>query len=168
MQVVHAFYNNPNRQKGTGVQVSVSCASFIPKPFTPFQWEPEDSMHSLKAKQAHLLESIPSKKVKVSYHETPTSLLEGVLARGDRRLCKVLYDAYKFGCKFDSWDDRLNFDAWMKAFAQNGIDPYFYTQRRRAFSELLPWIILTLALRKNFWKMKTRKPMKMKQHRIAE
>lgn len=62
MDVIHAFYNNPNRQKGTGVQVSISCASFIPKPFTPFQWEPEDSMESLKAKQKHLLESIPTKK----------------------------------------------------------------------------------------------------------
>lgn len=80
MDVIHAFYNNPNRQKGTGVQVSISCASFIPKPFTPFQWEPEDSMESLKAKQKHLLESIPTKKIRVSYHETPTSLLEGVLA----------------------------------------------------------------------------------------
>lgn len=157
MQVVHAFYNNPNRQKGTGVQVSVSCASFIPKPFTPFQWEPEDSMHSLKAKQAHLLESIPSKKVKVSYHETPTSLLEGVLARGDRRLCKVLYDAYMFGCKFDSWDDRFNFDAWMKAFAQNGIDPYFYTQRRRAFSELLPWDHLDFGVTKKFLENENKK-----------
>lgn len=157
MQVVHAFYNNPNRQKGTGVQVSVSCASFIPKPFTPFQWEPEDSMQSLKAKQAHLLESIPSKKVKVSYHETPTSLLEGVLARGDRRLCKVLYDAYKFGCKFDSWDDRFNFDAWMKAFAQNGIDPYFYTQRKRAFSELLPWDHLDFGVSKKFLENENKK-----------
>lgn len=63
MDVIHAFYNNPNRQKGTGVQVSISCASFIPKPFTPFQWEPEDSMESLKAKQKHLLESIPTKKL---------------------------------------------------------------------------------------------------------
>lgn len=139
MNVVHAFYQNPNRQKGTGVQVNISCASFIPKPFTPFQWEPEDSMESLKAKQAHLLESIPSKKIKVSYHETPTSLLEGVLARGDRRLSAVLYDAFMNGCKFDSWDDKFKFDTWMKAFENNNIDPYFYTQRRRDFSELLPW-----------------------------
>lgn len=139
MQVVHAFYKNPNRQKGTGVQVSISCASFIPKPFTPFQWEPEDTMESLKEKQAHLLESIPSKKIKVSYHETPTSLLEGVLARGDRRLNKVILRAFELGCKFDSWDDKFNFDAWMQAFEENGIDPHFYTHRRRPFSELLPW-----------------------------
>ncbi len=150
MQVVHTFYNNPNRAKGTGVQVSVSCASFIPKPFTPFQWEAQDTTESLKAKQAHLLESVPSKKVKISYHETPTSLLEGVLARGDRRLCKVLYDAYKMGCKFDSWDDRFNFALWMKAFELNGIDPNFYTTRKRAYSEVLPWDHLDFGVTKNF------------------
>ncbi len=157
MEVVHTFYKNPNRQKGTGVQVSVSCASFIPKPFTPFQWEPEDNMKSLQAKQKHLLESIPSKKVKVSYHETPTSLLEGVLARGDRRLCNVLYDAFKLGCKFDSWDDRFNFDAWMKAFEKNGIDPYFYTQRRREFSEILPWDHLDYGVSKKFLENENKK-----------
>lgn len=157
MQVVHAFYNNPNRQKGTGVQVSVSCASFIPKPFTPFQWEAEDSMESLKAKQTHLLESIPSKKVKVSYHETPTSLLEGVLARGDRRLCNVLYDAFKLGCKFDSWDDRFHFDTWMKAFEMNGIDPHFYTSRKREYSEVLPWDHLDFGVTKKFLELESKK-----------
>ena len=150
MQVVHAFYKNPNRQKGTGVQVSISCASFIPKPFTPFQWEPEDTMESLKEKQAHLLESIPSKKIKVSYHETPTSLLEGVLARGDRRLNKVILRAFELGCKFDSWDDKFNFDAWMQAFEENGIDPHFYTHRRRPFSELLPWDHLDYGVSRKF------------------
>lgn len=150
MQVIHAFYNNPNREKGSGVQVSISCASFIPKPFTPFQWEPEDSMESLKAKQAHLLEYIHTKKIKVSYHQTPTSLLEVVLARGDRRLGKVMLDAWKLGCKFDSWDDKFNFDAWMKAFEMNGIDPFFYTKRKRPFDELLPWDHLDYGVSRKF------------------
>lgn len=150
MDVIHAFYKNPNRQKGTGLQVNISCSSFIPKPFTPFQWEPEDTMESLKAKQKHLLESIPSKKIKVSYHETPTSLLEGVLARGDRRLSAVLYSAYKKGCKFDSWDEHFKFDAWMEAFEENNLDPYFYTHRRRDFSEVLPWDHLDYGISRNF------------------
>lgn len=157
MQVIHAFYNNPNRQKGSGVQVSISCASFIPKPFTPFQWEPEDSMESLKAKQEHLLESIPTKKIKVSYHQTPTSLLEGVLARGDRRLGKVMLDAWKLGCKFDSWDDKFNFDAWMKAFEINGIDPFFYTKRKRPFNELLPWDHLDYGVSRKFLENENKK-----------
>lgn len=150
MKVVHAFYKNPNRQKGTGLQVSISCSSFIPKPFTPFQWESEDSMESLKAKQAHLLESIPTKKIRVSYHETPTSLLEGVLARGDRRLSKVIYTAFKNGCKFDSWDDQFKFDVWMNAFNEHNIDPLFYTQRRRDFSEVLPWDHLDYGVSRKF------------------
>lgn len=150
MDVLHAFYNNPNRQKGTGLQVNISCSSFIPKPFTPFQWEPEDTMESLKAKQKHLLESIPSKKIKVSYHETPTSLLEGVLARGDRRLSAVIYSAFKDGCKFDSWDEHFKFASWMKAFEENNLDPYFYTQRKRDFSEVLPWDHLDYGISRNF------------------
>ena len=157
MQVIHAFYNNPNRQKGTGVQVSISCASFIPKPFTPFQWEPEDSMESLKQKQKHLLESIPTKKIRVSYHETPTSLLEGVLARGDRRLGKVILRAYELGCKFDSWDDQFNFDAWMQAFNENGIEPHFYTHRKREFSELLPWDHLDYGVSRKFLENENKK-----------
>lgn len=150
MDVLHAFYNNPNRQKGTGLQVNISCSSFIPKPFTPFQWEPEDTMESLKAKQKHLLESIPSKKIKVSYHETPTSLLEGVLARGDRRLSDVIYSAFKDGCKFDSWDEHFKFASWMKAFEENNLDPYFYTQRKRDFSEVLPWDHLDYGISRKF------------------
>lgn len=150
MEVIHAFYKNPNRQKGTGLQVNISCSSFIPKPFTPFQWEPEDTMESLKAKQKHLLESIPSKKIKVSYHETPTSLLEGVLARGDRRLSAVLYSAYKKGCKFDSWDEHFKFDSWMEAFEENNLDPHFYTHRRREFSEVLPWDHLDYGISRKF------------------
>lgn len=157
MEVVHSFYKNPNRQKGTGVQVSVSCASFIPKPFTPFQWEAEDSMEALKEKQKHLLESIPSKKIKVSYHETPTSLLEGVLARGDRRLGKVIFDAYKLGCTFDSWDDRFNFDAWLEAFEKNSIDPYFYTRRKRPFEEVLPWDHLDFGVSRKFLENENKK-----------
>lgn len=157
MKVVEAFAKNPNKQKGTGVQVSISCASFIPKPFTPFQWEPEDNMESLQAKQAHLLESIPTRKIKVSYHQTPTSLLEGVLARGDRRLSNVIYEAFKNGCKFDSWDDQFKFDVWTSAFEKFNIDPLFYTQRRRPFEELLPWDHLDYGVSRKFLENENKK-----------
>lgn len=156
-KVVDAYYQNPDRQKGAGVSVSVSCASFIPKPFTPFQWEPEDTMEVLKEKQAHLLESLPSKKIRVSYHETPTSLLEGVLARGDRRLSKVILEAHRLGCKFDSWDDHFNFDMWMKAFKDNGIEPEFYTKRRREFDELLPWDHLDYGVSRKFLELENKR-----------
>lgn len=157
MKVVHAFYDTPERRKGTGVQVSVSCASFIPKPFTPFQWEPEDSMDSLREKQKHMLEHVSSKKIKISYHETPTSLLEGVLARGDRRLSKVIHKAFELGCKFDSWDDQFNFDTWMQAFEACGIDPYFYTSRKRDFSEVLPWDHLDYGVSRKFLELENKR-----------
>lgn len=149
-KVVGIFYQNSNHKKGTGINVSVSCASFIPKPFTPFQWEAGDSMESLKAKQKHLLQSVHTKKIRISYHETPTSLLEGVLARGDRRLSKVILRAFELGCKFDSWDESFNFENWMQAFEENGIDPYFYTQRHREFTELLPWDHLDFGISRAF------------------
>ena len=156
-KVVDAYYNTPEHKKGCAVSVSVSCASFIPKPFTPFQWEPEDTMTSLRAKQAHLLESVPSRKIRVSYHETPTSLLEGVLARGDRRLSKVLLRAFELGCKFDSWDDHFNFDAWMQAFEECGLDPDFYTKRRRPFEELLPWDHLDYGVSRKFLELENKR-----------
>lgn len=162
MKVVHAFYNNPERQKGTGVQVSISCSSFIPKPFTPFQWEPEDTMQLLKEKQEHLLNSIPTKKIKVSYHQTPTSLIEGVLARGDRRLSSVIYNAFINGCKFDSWDNKFKFDVWMKAFEVNNLDPLFYTQRKRPFNELLPWDHLDFGVSRKFLEKENLKAHKSK------
>jgi hypothetical protein len=114
-------------------------------------------MESLKQKQAHLLESIPTKKIKVSYHETPTSLLEGVLARGDRRLGAVIYTAFKNGCKFDSWDDHFKYDVWMDAFNQHNIDPYFYTKRKREFTELLPWDHLDYGVSRKFLENENKK-----------
>lgn len=149
-KVVDVFYKTPDRQKGTGVTVSVSCASFIPKPFTPFQWEAQDSSENLKEKQKHLLQFSPNKKIRISYHDTPTSLLEGVLARGDRRLSKVILRAYELGCSFDSWDDKFKFDLWMQAFDECEIDPYFYTARKRDFSELLPWDHLDYGVSRKF------------------
>lgn len=150
-KVVDTFYNNENRAKGKGVMVSISVASFIPKPFTPFQWEPEATMEQLKEKQIYLRSCIASKKISLSWHATPTSLIEGVLARGDRRLSDVLEQAYLSGCKFDSWDQYFNFDLWLQAFAHCKLDPDFYATRKRSFSELLPWEHLDYGIRKSFF-----------------
>ena len=156
-KVVNAFYENPDKPKGKGVTVSVSVASFVPKPFTPFQWEPQDTMAQLEEKQKHLLESVHTKKIKVSYHQPHTSLLEGVLARGDRKLCAVLEEAWRRGCKFDSWDEFFRFDAWTAAFDACGIDPAFYANRRRDFSELLPWEHLDYGIRRAFLESENQK-----------
>lgn len=149
-QVVDEFYRNPDRPKGKGVQVSISASSFVPKPFTPFQWEPQDTMEQLEEKQKHLYESVTTKKIRISTHLTPTSFLEGVFARGDRRLSKVLELAWKKGCKFDSWDDHFDFGKWMEAFEEAGLDPSFYANRRRSFDEILPWDHLDYGISKKF------------------
>ena len=96
------------------------------------------------------MESVPSRKIRVTYHEPPTSLLEGVLARGDRRRSKLLLRAFELGCKFDSWDDHFNFDAWMQAFEECGLEPDVYTMRRRPFEELLPWDTIDEDVTKKF------------------
>ena len=149
-QVVNEFYRNPDKPKGKGVTVSISVASFVPKPFTPFQWEPQDTREMLLEKQAHLLSSIHTKKINASFHKVDISFLEGVFARGDRRLSKVIEYAWAHGCKFDGWDDSFPFDTWMESFAACGVDPLFYTSRRRSFDEVLPWDHLDYGIRKEF------------------
>ena len=149
-RIVDEFYRMEDRPKGKGVQVSLSVSSFVPKPFTPFQWEAQDTMEQLREKQAHLLGCVHTKKLSVSYHEAKISFLEGVFARGDRRLSDVIEIAWKNGCKFDAWDDSLKFDTWTEAFAEAGIDPLFYSSRKRSFDEILPWDHLDYGITKEF------------------
>ncbi|MBR5190859.1 MAG: TIGR03960 family B12-binding radical SAM protein, partial [Clostridia bacterium] len=149
-KVVDTFYRNPNKPKGKGVQVSVSCASFVPKPFTPFQWEPQDTPESLTAKQKHLLSSTTSRKITISYHQSETSVLEGVFARGDRRLGEVVYKAWQKGCKFDAWDEFFDFSKWSEAFNECGLTTEFYANRRREYDEILPWDVMDYGVRKEF------------------
>ncbi len=149
-KVVNEFYKNPDKPKGKGVTVSISVASFVPKPFTPFQWEPQDTMEQLVAKQKHLMENVHTRKIQVSWHQSQTSFLEGVFARGDRKLCDVIETAWRKGCKFDGWDEYFLFDKWMEAFQECGVDPAFYSNRRREFSEILPWDHLDYGIRKDF------------------
>lgn len=148
--VVDEFYHNENKPKGKGVNVSVSVASLVPKPFTPFQWEPQDRPDTLVEKQNFLISCVKTRKVSVSRHVPWTSFLEGVFARGDRRLCDVIETAWRKGCKFDSWEEHLDREKWMDSFAENGIDPFFYTARRRSFDEVLPWDHMDYGVTKKF------------------
>ena len=138
-KVVDLYYSLPKRGKGKGVQVTISCACFVPKPHTPFQFVPMDTAETLQAKQKHLLESVHSRKIKVNYHDSTTSFLEGVFAKGDRRLAPVIVEAYKRGCYFDGWEECFKYDTWMQTFADLGIDPAFYCQRPIALDEVTPW-----------------------------
>lgn len=149
-KVVDTFYHNPNKEKGKGVQVNISVASFVPKPFTPFQWEPQDRGETLAEKQKHLLSSVKSRKISVSYHQSETSVLEGVFARGDRRLGQVIYKAWQKGCKFDAWDDFFDYSKWSQAFDECNLTTDFYANRRREYDEVLPWDIMDYGIRKQF------------------
>lgn len=149
-KVVDLYYSNPDRKRGKPVNVSISVSTFVPKPFTPFEFEPQARLEEIVAKQEHLLKSIRSKKIAVSYHQNYTSFLEGVFARGDRKLCKVLEKAVELGVKFDGWDECFKFEKWMQAFDETGVNAEFYSSRKRDYDEIMPWDHLDYCINKTF------------------
>ena len=152
-KIADIFYHNPDRPKGKNAQlnISVSCATLVPKPFTPFEFEPQCTEEEIRRKQKILLDSTRRKKyITVSYHHYDVSILEAALARGDRRISDVIYSAWKSGCKFDSWDEFYRFDLWKKAFEDNSLDPAFYANRRRSYDEVMPWDHLDYLVSKGF------------------
>ena len=149
-RIVDLYYQNPDHPKGKGVQVSISVACFVPKPHTPFQFVPQDTMEQLREKQQHLLHSVKSRKISVSYHDSKTSFLEGVFAKGDRRLGRVLLEAYRRGCFFDGWEEHFKFDTWMQVFRDLGIDPAFYANRAIALDEVTPWSHMDYGVTKEY------------------
>lgn len=156
-KVVDTFYRCENKPKGKGVMVTISTASFVPKPFTPFQWFPQNSRKELMDKQIHLKETITTKKVNYNYHDADTSYLEAVFARGDRRLCKVMEKALEKGFHFDGWNDCFSLEKWLDIFDECGIDPDFYACRERSFDEILPWDFLDYGVSKEFLKKECEK-----------
>ncbi len=155
--VVDTYYQTPNRVKGRSVSVTVSASSFVPKPFTPFQWEPQDTIPVLHEKQEHIKESITTKKIRFNYHDADTSFLEAVFARGDRKLNKVMELACERGFHFDGWNDCFSLEKWLELFEECGIDPAFYANRRRSFDEILPWDHIDYGVTKSFLKKECEK-----------
>ncbi len=136
--VIEEFYATPNYAKGRP-GVSVSLSTFIPKPFTPFEFEPQLDEEGVKERQKHLKSINNDRKIVISWSKYDLSLIEAVLARGDRRVGKAIYAAWKKGCKLDSWDEYFKFDAWKEAFEECGLDMRFYANRRRSYDEVAPW-----------------------------
>ena len=149
-KVVDAYYHCENRPKGKSVRVTVSASCFVPKPFTPFQWEPQDTREEFANKQRHIKESITTRKIQFNYHDSSTSYLEAVFARGDRRLCKAMELACERGFHFDGWNDCFDLDKWLEIFDECGIDPTFYANRRRSFDEILPWDHIDYGITKDY------------------
>lgn len=149
-RVVDLYYSLPTKPKGKAVQVTCSVASFVPKPFTPFEFEPQNSREELHRKQEVMRAALHSRKINLDWHDAETSYLEAVLARGDRRVGKVIETAWKKGCNFDSWDEHFKFDTWMESFEECGVDPEFYALRTRSYDEVMPWDIFDYGVTKKF------------------
>ena len=149
--VISQYFAVPKEQRARGLRVAVSTSTFVPKPHTPFQWEPQDSLDEIERKQRYLVSQFRGmKSVDYKYHESEISFMEACFARGDRRLCAVLENAHKLGCRFDGWHEQFRYDLWLEAFAQAGLDPHFYANRRRAEDEVLPWDHIDAGVTKEF------------------
>lgn len=129
--------NTNNRARGVKITASASC--FVPKPQTPFQWDAQNTLAMLQGKQDYMKKIMKTKNVTYNWHDAETSVLEGVIARGDRRQGKAIYLAWQRGCKFDGWDQLFDYEKWMQAFADCGLDPNFYSARQRPLDEVFPW-----------------------------
>ncbi len=150
-KVIDVFYSIPKEiRKGRSVTVTVSTSSFVPKPFTPFQWEPQNRIETLIEKQKLLKDNIKTKSISYNWHQSHVSFLEAVFAKGDRRLGDVLIAAQKKGCKFDGWDEHFSYEKWLEAFRDCGIDPEFYAYRKIDHSEILPWDHIDIGVRKEY------------------
>ena len=149
-QVIEAFYHNPNRNRAKQPQVTFSVSPFIPKPFTPFQWEPQDSLETMRAKQEFVGKLVTDRKIKYQHHDAEICRIEAVLARGDRRLAPALELACREGFKFDAWSEYFDYTKWISVFERSGVDPDFYANRRYSFDEVLPWDIIDCGVDKSF------------------
>lgn len=155
-KVTGAYFAMPKGQRAKGLRVTCSASVFVPKPFTPFQWEPQDTLDDVQQKQLYLRDKLRGiKGVNFNYHESGLSFLEACFSRGDRRLGKVLLRAFEKGCLLDGWSENFKYDAWMEAFRECGIDPAFYAYRRREKDEILPWDFIDSGISKAFlWREK--------------
>ena len=149
-KVLGVYFGIPKEERAKNINITVSTSSFVPKPFTAFQWAAQNSREELIEKQDLLKSSIKSKRIRYNWHDNKTSYLEGVFARGDRRLSRVILRAVEKGCKFDGWGEHFRFDLWMETFEELGIDPDFYNLRERSYEEVLPWDHIDIGVTKLF------------------
>ncbi len=155
-RVLGEYFAIDKEERAKNINITVSTSSFVPKPFTAFQWEKQNTRTQLIEKQKILQNSIRSRRIRYSWHDNKTSYLEGVFARGDRRLCDVIIEAVRLGCKFDGWGEHFDFEKWMQAFKNCGIDPDWYL-RERDIDEVLPWDHISVGVTKNFFKKEREK-----------
>ncbi len=153
-RIAREYYTIPKDQRNGKVSITASSSFFVPKPFTPFQWSAMDTGEAFIEKARYLKdkvkEQLNQKSLKYRWHEAKLTELEGVFARGDRRVGKAIYDAYQAGCLYDSWGEYFDYDKWMKAFEDNGIKIEFYNCRERSEDEIFPWDFIDVGVTKKF------------------
>ena len=155
-KVARRYYEIPKEQRNGKCQITASSSFFIPKPFTPFQWAQmfpsEEYIRRATIVKHEFLQQLNKKSLKYNWHEADVTVLEGVFARGDRKVGKVIEEAYRLGCLYDSWSESFDNEKWMQAFANTGVDIEFYTMRERSMDELFPWDFIDIGVTKNFLK----------------
>ncbi len=149
-RIVDYYYQLKTKKNGKGVSVTISLSTFVPKPFTPFQWEPQISLDEIHRRQQLLKNAITSRKIRLNYHEGKTSVLEGVFSRGDRALGNLIHTAWKKGCILDAWDEHFRYDLWTEAMEECGIKIEDYAGRRYSYEEELPWDVVDCGVSKAF------------------
>ncbi|MGO5072655.1 TIGR03960 family B12-binding radical SAM protein [Clostridium sporogenes] len=149
-KVVGKYYEVPKEIRKKGLKVTVSTSIFVPKPFTPFQWAPQDTMEEVRKKIEALRGNIKSKQITYNWHESLVSYMEAIFARGDRRLCDVLIKAFEKGARFDGWNQYFNFNIWKEALEECNVDGDFYAYRQREYDEILPWDFVDTGVSKEF------------------
>lgn len=162
-KVARRYYEIPKDQRNGKCQIVASTSFFIPKPFTPFQWakmcNKEDYIHKAHIVNQEMKAQLNHKSLKYNWHEADITVLEGVFARGDRRVSKVLHEAYRLGCIYDSWGEHFNNELWMQAFENTGIDIGFYNLRERDLDEILPWDFIHIGVSKKFLQKEWKKAL---------
>ena len=157
-KVDHEFYIVPGRVKGKAPMITISVSCFVPKPFTAFQWEGQDTLEELVDKQNHLRDCVRGEKhIRYNWHEAKVSRIEAVFARGDRKLSRALLEAHRMGLKFDGWDEFFDYDKWLEAFRLAGVDPAFYANRDFGLDEVLPWDVIDCGVTKEFFRREREK-----------
>lgn len=163
-RVARRYYEIPKDQRNGKCQITASSSFFVPKPFTPFQWATmctaEEYVHRAAIVKHEFLQQLNRKSLKYNWHEADETVLEGVFARGDRRTAKVIEEAYRLGCLYDSWTESFHNELWMQAFENTGVDPAFYTLRPRSMDELFPWDFIDVGVSKRFLKREWERAMK--------
>jgi len=137
--LVSVYYQLPKEKRRRPVSVTVSTSCFVPKPFTPFQWFGQHTVEEFMNKQKHVKQSIRSKQINYKYHDAETSVIEGALSRGDRRVGMAIEAAWRLGARFDGWSEHFRADIWRQAFVDAGLSVDFYANRTRSYDEVLPW-----------------------------